>query len=92
MESTPTLQLLLRKELSTKTTKEKLMSFLLAEAKRSGNCEFRISFDRQALADFLGVERSAMSVELSKLRKTGILDYKGSYFRLTSTSTPNKTV
>ena len=68
--------------MSQKTTKETLMSFLLAEAKRFGNSEFTIPFDRQALADFLGVERSAMSAELSKLRKAGVLDCKGSWFRL----------
>ena len=44
--------------------------------------QFAISFDQQALADYLGVERSAMSAELGKLRKEGVLDFKGSHFVL----------
>lgn len=56
-----------------RTTREKLMAFLLAEAKRAGSRRFIISYDRQALADYLGVERSAMSAELSKLQKDGVL-------------------
>ena len=68
--------------MSQKTTRDKLMLFLLEQAKRAGSAEFTISFDRQALADFLGVERSAMSAELSKLRNAGILKTKGSWFRL----------
>jgi len=68
--------------MSQKTTRDKLMAFLLEQAKRAGGPEFTIAFDRQALADFLGVERSAMSAELGKLRKAGILESKGSRFRL----------
>lgn len=68
--------------MSQKTTREKLMAYLLEQAKLSGKAEFTIPLDRQALADYLGVERSAMSWELSKLRKEGILDTKGSYFHL----------
>ena len=56
-----------------RTTREKLMAFLLTEAKRAGSKRFTIAYDRQALADYLGVERSAMSAELGKLQKDGIL-------------------
>jgi CRP-like cAMP-binding protein len=68
--------------MSQKTTKEKLMAYLLEHAKRAGSTEFTIPFDRQTLADYLGVERSAMSTELSKLKKAGVLDCKGSRFRI----------
>lgn len=68
--------------MSQKTTRQKLMAYLLDQAKRAGSPEFTIPFDRQALADFLGVERSAMSAELSKLRKDGILTTQGSHFTL----------
>ena len=44
--------------------------------------EFVIPYDRQALADYLGVERSAMSAEISKLKKAGRIDCSGSRFRL----------
>ena len=68
--------------MSKKTTKEKLMSYLLDQAKQHGNAEFVIPCDRQALADYLGVERSAMSAEISKLKKAGLIDTKGAWFRL----------
>ena len=68
--------------MSQKTTKEKLMAYLMEQAKIADSADFAIPFDRQALADFLGVERSAMSAELGKLRKKGVLDFKGSYFHL----------
>lgn len=71
--------------MSQKTTKEKLMAYLLDQAKQKQSAEFTIPLDRQALADFLGVERSAMSAELSKLRKDGVLDSKGSWFCLNAT-------
>ncbi|MBQ7341079.1 MAG: Crp/Fnr family transcriptional regulator [Oscillospiraceae bacterium] len=68
--------------MSGKTTREKLMTYLLDRAKQANSREFTIPLDRQALADFLGVERSAMSAEISKLRADGVLESKGSWFRL----------
>ena len=65
-----------------RTTREKLMAYLLSQAKRAGSREFTISYDRQALADYLGVERSAMSAELSKLQKEGVLETTRSRFKL----------
>lgn len=63
--------------LSKRTTREKLMAYLAAEAQRAGSPSFTLSLDRQALADYLGVDRSAMSAELSKLRRDGLLQCKG---------------
>ena len=68
--------------MAQKTTQEKLMAYLLNQAKQQGAAEFTIPLDRQALADFLGVERSAMSAELSKLRAKGVLETQGAHFRL----------
>ena len=68
--------------LSKRTTREKLMTYLMYEAKRQGSRDFTIPFDRQALADYLGVERSAMSAELSKLRRDGVLATNRNQFRL----------
>ena len=68
--------------MSRKTTREKLLAYLSDMAKQSGSPEFTIPYDRQALADYLGVERSAMSAEISKLKKDGIIDTKGSTFRI----------
>ena len=44
--------------MSRKTTREKLMEHLLEQAKQQRQAEFVIPFDRQALADYLGVERA----------------------------------
>lgn len=71
---------------SRKTTREKLMAYLRDQAKVQNSAEFTIPLDRQALADYLGVERSAMSAELGKLRNDGILETKGSWFRLRETA------
>ena len=73
--------------MSQKTTREKLMAFLLDQAKQQGSAEFVIPYDRQALADYLGVERSAMSAEISKLKKDGQIDSSGSWFRVLSPDT-----
>lgn len=67
---------------SKRTTREKLMTYLLAQAKLHNSDTFTIPYDRQALADYLEVDRSAMSAEISKLRKEGVLDCTRSSFRL----------
>jgi len=67
---------------SKRSTREKLMSYLLFEAKLCGSAEFAIPYDRQALADYLEVERSGLSAEISKLRKEGILESEKNRFRL----------
>ena len=74
--------------MSQKTTREKIMAFLLDQAKQQKSHEFVIPYDRQALADYLGVERSAMSAEISKLRKSGEIDTKGAWFCLKAPERP----
>lgn len=70
------------RHMARKTTREKLLSYLSAQALRAGGPEFDIPLDRQQLADFLGVERSAMSAALGKLRDEGVLEFRKSHFRL----------
>lgn len=70
------------RHMARKTTREKLLSYLSAQALRAGTPEFEIPLDRQQLADFLGVERSAMSATLGKLRDEGILEFRKNRFRL----------
>lgn len=65
-----------------RTTREKLMAYLLSQAKIHGSNRFTIPYDRQALADYLGVERSAMSAQISRLRKDGVLDTHKNQFEL----------
>lgn len=67
---------------SKRTIREKLLTYLMDQAKRQASDEFTIPFDRQSLADYLGVERSALSAEISKLRADGVLEADRSRFRL----------
>lgn len=68
--------------LSCKTTKEKLMTYLSDYSERVGKNQFKIPFSRNELADFLSVDRSAMSRELSRLRDEGYLNYHKNEFKL----------
>ncbi len=65
-----------------RTTREKLMSYLSLMAKKAGSSSFTIPFNRQELADFLSVDRSAMSAELCKMRDEGLLSFNKSSFTL----------
>ncbi len=68
--------------LSKRTTREKVMAYLLSEAKLHGSNDFTIPYDRQELADYLGVERSAMSTVISQLRKDGFIQVERRHFTL----------
>ena len=57
--------------ISKRTTKEKIMAYLSHEAKKAGSDTFTVPLDRRSMADYLGVERSAMSARLSELVKEG---------------------
>jgi CRP/FNR family transcriptional regulator, dissimilatory nitrate respiration regulator len=70
------------RHLAKRTTRDKLLSYLVEEAQKSGSKTFSIPFSRQELADYLCVERSAMSAELSKLRREGIIETTRSKFIL----------
>ena len=68
--------------ISKRTTRDKLMTYLHQQAKRAGNSSFTIPFDRQELADYLGVERSAMSAEISRMKKDGLIECQRSWFKV----------
>lgn len=68
--------------MAQKTTREKLLSYLSSEAQRAGKSKFVIPYNRQELADYLSVDRSAMSTELSKLQREGILQCEKNKFQL----------
>ena len=67
---------------SKRSTREKLMTYLLQQAKKAESNTFVIPFDRQALADYLEVDRSGLSAEIGKLRKEGILESSKNRFTL----------
>lgn len=68
--------------MSRRNTREKLLSYLSEQAKINKSSSFSIPFDRQQLADYLCIDRSAMSNELSKLKKEGKIDFDKEKFRL----------
>ncbi|MFR6258350.1 MAG: Crp/Fnr family transcriptional regulator, partial [Anaerovoracaceae bacterium] len=68
--------------LSQRTTRDKLLSYLSEQSIKHGSSNFEIPFNRQQLADYLAVDRSAMSKELGRLRKEGILEFSKSHFSL----------
>ena len=67
---------------SKRSTREKLMTYLLLQAKKAGSSTFTIPYDRQELADYLGVERSGLSTEIGKLRNEKVLECRRSTFTL----------
>ena len=68
--------------MSKRSTREKLISYLSEEARKQNSSSFTIPFNRQQLADFLSVDRSAMSTELCKMRDEGLLRFDKNKFTL----------
>ena len=68
--------------MSKRSTREKLISYLSEEAKKHNSSDFNIPFNRQQLADYLSVDRSAMSKELCKMRDEGMLEFRKNQFIL----------
>ena len=64
---------------SSKTIRGRLLSYLAMEREKE---EFDIPYNRQQLADYLGVDRSAMSNELGKMQKDGLIEVKRNHFRI----------
>ncbi len=69
--------------LSHRTTDDRLLAYLHTFAEKCGSNEFDIPFDRQQLADFLCVERSALSAEVSRLARAGAFACHKNHFKLT---------
>lgn len=69
--------------LSRRSTEEKLMTYLREKSNAVGSKDFKIPFNRQELADFLCVDRSALSALMSRLSKRGLFTYHKNHFVLT---------
>lgn len=65
-----------------KTIRGRLLSYLSMQAIHAGSDSFSIPFDRQQLADYLGVDRNALSAELGRMRREGLLDFRKNWFHL----------
>lgn len=70
--------------MAQRTTREKLLSYLSAQSLHSASAAFTIPYNRQQLADYLCVERSAMSAALCALRDEGLLTFRKNAFQLLS--------
>ena len=85
MKQTAAKNLLFHRKLeitAKRTTRDKLMTYLLITAKEQGTNSFAILYDRQELADYLEVDRSGLSAEISKLRREGVLTAEKNRFTL----------
>jgi DNA-binding MarR family transcriptional regulator len=65
-----------------KTIRGRVMAYLNSVSLQQRSHEFDIPFDRQQLADYLNLERTALSKELSRMRKDGILECRKNHFKL----------
>ncbi len=68
--------------LNQKTIRGKILFYLNTVAEEKGASCFEIPFSREEMAQYLCVDRSALSREISNMHKDGILDYKKSEFQL----------
>ena len=65
-----------------KSLRGRLLSYLSAQAVQSGSDAFDIPFDRQQLADYLNADRSALSAELGKMQRDGLITFRKNHFVL----------
>ena len=66
--------------ISKRTTKERLMAYFMSQVDKTGGNSFTCTFSRQELADYLCVDRSAMSRELSTMQTSGLISFSGNKF------------
>lgn len=69
-------------ESSPKTIRERVLIFLQNQAKIKNSKKFEIKYNRQQMADYLNVERSALSGELSNMKNEGLINFKKNYFEI----------
>ena len=65
-----------------KTVRGRLLTYFSAQAAKVGGLEFDVPFNRQQMADYLNLDRSALSKELCKMRDEGLLEFEKNHFRL----------
>lgn len=68
--------------LTRRTLRERISAYLANESRRSGARSFTVPLDREGMAEYLGADRSALSRELSAMRRDGLIDYKKNAFTL----------
>lgn len=68
--------------LSKKSIREKLITFFSQQLLLQKSRTIVLDMDRSALADYLGVERTALSRELSHMRQAGMIDFRKNRFTI----------
>lgn len=68
--------------ITPKSIRDRVLAYLSDEAGSRGASTFTLPFNRQQMADYLCVDRSALSGELSKMQKEGLISYKKNVFSL----------
>lgn len=68
--------------ITNKSTRDKVMAFLSVYSTQKGSHEFDIHYSREQMASYLGVDRSALSAELSRMKKAGLIDFRKNHFIL----------
>ena len=68
-----------------KTVRDRVLSYLNSVSLQKNSTDFDIPFDRQQLADYLNLERSALSKELGKMQREGLIKCRKNHFRLIET-------
>lgn len=67
---------------SPKSARGRVMAYLNSIAMKTHRTEFDIPFDRQHMADYLNLDRTALSKELSRMRDDGLITYRKNHFRI----------
>ena len=67
---------------ASKSVRGRLLAYLSDQAVRNGSRSFTIPFNRQQLADYLNVDRSALSKEIGRLQREGALKTKKNWFEM----------
>lgn len=75
--------------ITPRTIRDRVLAYLSAQAVRQGSYTFEIPFNRQQLADYLSVDRSALSAELSKLQRENLIDFRKNKFTINSVDNTN---
>ncbi len=65
-----------------KSIKQKLIAFLRTEMQAAGKKSFRLKFTREEMAEYLFVNRSALSRTLCEMRDEGMIEFKGNHFTI----------
>ena len=78
-------------DVTPKTIRGRLMSYLSDQAERHADERgvFHVPYSRQQLADYLCVDRSALSTELTRMKKEGVIGYEKNDFWFVRGRKPN---